>query len=92
MRQASRHNSVAGMKFCDYLDLFLRVARIPFHHDLSDCRPRPWFDLKSEINLVLLGEAMLRDSELRTVESVVIEYPLQVRARPLELVRRIEFP
>jgi hypothetical protein len=74
------------MKLRDLLDLLLRVTCITFHHDLSDDRTRSWFDSKSEVDLVLLREALLEGFYLRLVESIFIEDPLQVRQRPLELV------
>src|SRR5882724_4960220 len=80
------------MELRDLLNLILRVTCIPFHHDLSDDRPRPWFDSKSEVDLVLLRDALLGDFYLRLVKSIFIEYPLQVRQRPLELFLRVELP
>ncbi len=74
------------MKLRDLLDLILRVTCIAFHHDLSDGRTRSWFDSEGEVDLVLLREALLGDSYLRLMESIFIEYPLQVRQRPLKLV------
>src|SRR5271155_5425661 len=79
------------MQFGDLPDLFLRIAGIAFHSNLSDDCAGAENHMKGEVDLVLLFVALFGDRNLRLVEAVLFHDSFDALQTAVEFFVAVEF-